>query len=368
MQEETIQGAVAMVIVHPSRTMKLKASSDQSTRSWIRRLQRIVQIQKDGETIMIEVAFVLLLAPYFLVLQFCIFIYFFHGTLRFTVGHVLAEAKDEVSNEPKFESKEILSRAESASSATPPVLPPRLPPRDSGERPSEVWPSQARSSEAQPAEAKSSELHYLEDKARMMHPMATMPREALREVQSVNSMPHSMAPGKLENGNKANAGIYSNLPTETAMPSYRGKEDSDDEEPAVQILATSVAPKPEVHVRREGFSSNAPSSSSAGAKPQARQGTDLSAKNSEEDSAAAIPEVAYSKPRRVRMADALIVEERAAPAMSEAKKCEVFDGDSSSEDEDALAAEKSRLKKKQAMAQAKQGAVRLAHMNKRHLL
>jgi hypothetical protein len=39
-----------MVIVHPSRTMKLKASSDQSTRSWISRLQRIVQLQKGEES------------------------------------------------------------------------------------------------------------------------------------------------------------------------------------------------------------------------------------------------------------------------------------------------------------------------------
>lgn len=70
MQEELIQGAVAMVIVHPSRTMKLKASSDQSTRSWIRRLQRIIQIQKDGEFPMIQVVLTALLASSFLALQF----------------------------------------------------------------------------------------------------------------------------------------------------------------------------------------------------------------------------------------------------------------------------------------------------------
>lgn len=279
-----------------------------------------------------------------------------------------AEAKDDASNKPKLESKGVYSLNESASSATSPLLPPRLPPRDSGERPSEVRSSEVRSSVAQPAEAKSSEPLYLEDKPLRMQPVAPAPREVLRDVQSVNSVPHSMAPGKPENGSKTNAGVYRNLParTSTALLYYRGKEDSDDEEPAVQMLATSVAPMPEVQFRREGFATEAPSSSSAIAKPQARQGAELSTKGTDREAVATLTEeVARSKPRRpIRMADGLVVEEQAGPATSEAKKGEVFGGDSSSEEEDVLAAEKKRLKRKQVLAQAKQGplsVVRLAN-------
>lgn len=278
-----------------------------------------------------------------------------------------AEAKDDASNKAKLESKGVYGLNESASTATPPLLPPRLPPRDSGERPSEVRSSEVRSSVAQPAEAKSSEPLYLEDKPLRMQPVAPAPREVLREVQSVNSVPHSMAPGKPENGSKTNAGVYRNLPahTSTALPYYRGKEDSDDEEPAVQMLATSVAPKPEVQFRREGFATEAPFSCSAIAKPQNRQGAELSAKGTDSEAVANPEEVARSKPRRpIRMADGLVVEEQAGPATNEAKKGEVFSGDSSSEEEDVLAAEKKRLKRKQALAQAKQGplsVVRLAN-------
>lgn len=47
--EETVDGSPVLVIVHPSRTMKLKASSNFSTLSWISKLKGLLGVPAGAE-------------------------------------------------------------------------------------------------------------------------------------------------------------------------------------------------------------------------------------------------------------------------------------------------------------------------------
>jgi hypothetical protein len=117
-----------------------------------------------------------------------------------------------------------------------------------------------------------------------------------------------------------------------------------------QMLESCGAPVLDQRPRREGFAAEAPA---ADAKPPARQAAALPATGAMDADG---PKAAAAKPRRLmRMADGMVEETQRSAVPKEATRGAVCESDSGGEDEDVVAAEKTRLLEKQALAQAKQG-------------